>query len=78
MALNFTEEQTKIFYATEAVHALFEDVFAETLVLADGVTQDAINAASVLVEAVTVNPTQNKAALEGLITEAQALLGADQ
>jgi hypothetical protein len=78
MALSFTDEQTKIFFAAEAVHALFEDVFADELVLADGVTQDAITAASTLVEAVTVKTDQNKAVLQGLITEAQTLLGGDQ
>jgi hypothetical protein len=78
MALSFTEEQTRIFYAAEAVHALFADPFADELTLADGVTLEQINAASTLVEAVTLKPEQNKAVLQELITQAQALLAADQ
>ncbi len=80
MGLSFTDEQTKIFFAAEAVHALFEDVFvgAESLALKEGVTQDAINAASALVEAVTVKTDQNKTVLQGLITKAQAMLDAEQ
>ena len=75
-ALNFTEEQTKIFYAAEKVHALFENVFAESLALKEGVTQADINAAQTLVNEVTNNPTQNKAALGELIDKAWTLLGA--
>jgi len=79
MTLSFTDEQTKIFFAAEAVHVLFEDVFAdaESLALKEGVTQDAINAASALVEAVTVKTDQNKVVLGELITQAQALLNAE-
>lgn len=79
-ALSFTEEQTNIFSAAQAVHALFEDVFAEesALALKEGVNQDDINAASALVKAVTLNTTQNKAVLEELITKAGTLLGGDQ
>lgn len=76
--LDFTAEQTKIFYAAEAVHALFVDPFAETLVLATGVTQDAINTAQTLVNEVTLNPNENKAVLEGLIIKASELLNSGQ
>lgn len=76
MTLNLTEEQTKIFYAAEAVHSLFEDVFADTesLALKAGVTQETVNAASLLVEAVTRNPAENKAVLQGLVNEAKKSL----
>ncbi len=74
-ALSFTEEQTNIFSAAQAVHALFEDVFAEesALALKEGVTQDHINAASALVEAVA-NTSENKTVLEELIQKADTLL----
>ncbi len=78
LTLTFSDTDTKIFYAAEAVHALFENVFAEPLVLADGVTQDAIDAAQALVTAVTLKTDQNTVALQELITQAQALLNADQ
>lgn len=72
-ALSFTEEQTNIFSAAQAVHALFEDVFADELVLANGVTEADINAASALVEAVA-NTSENKTVLEELIQKAGTLL----
>lgn len=76
MTLSFTEEQTKIFKAAEAVHALFVDAFAEetALALKEGVTQDAITAAETKVNAVTVKGNQNKEVLQGLITKARELL----
>jgi len=42
------------------------------------VAQKHINAASTLVEAVTLKPEQNKAVLQELITQANALLNPDQ
>jgi uncharacterized protein YjdB len=72
--LEFTEAETKIFSAAEKVHALFENVFADELVLAANVTQEKISEASALVEAVTVKQDQNKAVLQELITQAQGLL----
>lgn len=69
-ALEFTEDDTKVFFAAAAVHALFEDVFAGELVLADGVTSEAIADASALVEGISCKPAENKAILQGLVKSA--------
>jgi predicted Zn-dependent protease len=77
-AVGLSENATKVFFAADAVHALFENVFAEELVLAADVTQEDINSAKALVEAVTVRPDENKAVLQGLITKALELLNSEE
>ena len=77
-ALSFTTEQTKIFFAAEAVHALFANPFAdaETLELKEGVTQENITTASELVNAVAVSEGSSHKTLFGeMITKANALSG---
>jgi hypothetical protein len=74
LAVSFTEAQTKVFFAAEAVYGLFEDVFAEDLVLAEDVTMSDITAASDLVEEITIKPEQNKVALQDLVIEVEELL----
>jgi hypothetical protein len=76
-AVSLSDDVTKIFYAAEAVHALFEDVFAETLALAEGVTQGDIDTAQTLVDEVTIKTNENKVVLGELITQAQALLAGE-
>ena len=54
MALNFTDDQTKIFLAAEAVYALFMNPLAdvEDLTLKEGVNKETIEAAQTKVNAV--------------------------
>ncbi len=78
--LTFTDAETKIFFAAEAVYALFTNPLADVdeLVLADGVTQEQINTASGLVDEVTVKPEQNKVVLLEMIAKANNLLNPEQ
>jgi len=78
--LTFTDAETKIFFAAEAVYALFTNPLAgvDELVLADGVTQEQINAAQTLVSEVTLKPEQNKVVLQEMVAKANALLNPDQ
>ena len=76
-SLSFTD--TKIFEAAEAVYALFTNPLddVDELVLADGVTQGKISAASTLVEAVS-GGSSHKTLFGEMITKANSLLNPDQ
>lgn len=79
MALSFTDEQTKIFYAAEAVYALFVDPFADidNLQLKNDVDETKINTASVLVNEV-FDSSSHKTLFAQMIEKANALLKPDQ
>jgi hypothetical protein len=79
MELNFTEEKTKIFYAAEAVYALFTNPLAdvESLALKEGVTEENITSASALVEAAS-GSSSHKTLFEEMIEKAEELLNPNQ
>ncbi|NLC40010.1 MAG: hypothetical protein GX763_03715 [Clostridiaceae bacterium] len=79
MALNFTDDQTKIFLAAEAVYALFMNPLAdvEDLTLKEGVNKETIEAAQTKVNAVGEGSSHKTLFVE-MIAKANSLLNPDQ